>query len=82
MEFPAWLAVMEQVPAAWIVTVEAATVQTGTLVEVKLTGSPELADADIPKGADVAETSLNTPNVIVCDPRFTAKIPATVVAGR
>jgi hypothetical protein len=45
---PAWLAVIEQEPPATIVTVLPETVQTGVVVETKLTASPELAVAAMP----------------------------------
>jgi hypothetical protein len=62
---PAWLAVIEQVPGAMRVTVAPETVQTGTVVEAKLTGSPELAVALRLKGAEPATTLLNGPKAIV-----------------
>jgi hypothetical protein len=73
---------MEQVPAAWMVTVEPDTVQTGVLVAVKLTGRLELAVAPIEKGAVAAGTPLSAPNVMVCDPSRTVTLAATAVAGR
>jgi hypothetical protein len=42
---PAWLAVIEQVPAMSGVSVEPLTMQTLVVVEAKLTVSPELAVA-------------------------------------
>ena len=43
--FPGWLAVMEQVPAPTMVTVEPDTVQTAEVVDAKLTGRLEDAVA-------------------------------------
>ena len=51
MAFPGWLAVMEQVPTATIVSVVPATVQTGVVVEAKVAASPELALAEMANGA-------------------------------
>jgi hypothetical protein len=65
---PAWLAVIEQVPTPAIVTVEPETVQTGVVVEVKLTARLEEAVAVIPNGAAPKVTSLKGPKVIVCVP--------------
>ena len=44
--FPAWLAVIEQVPAATAVTVFPDTVQIPVVEDAKLTDKPEDADAD------------------------------------
>ena len=51
MLLPAWLAAMVQVPGATIVTVVPVTVQTVPVLELKLTGRPELAVAAIENGA-------------------------------
>jgi hypothetical protein len=77
---PAWLAVIEHVPTATIVTVLPDTVQTDAVVEVKLTGKPELAVAVIANGATPSVTLLNAANVIVCDAWKLS--PATLNAGR
>jgi hypothetical protein len=60
--FPACVAVMEQVPAATIVTIAPATLQTAAVVEAKLTVRPELAAAVIANGAMPKLTSLSGPN--------------------
>jgi hypothetical protein len=74
LALPAWLAVMEHDPAATIVTVLPATVQTAVVVEVKLTGRPELAVALTGNGAAPNVTLFRTPKVIVCDPPLTLKL--------
>ena len=51
LEFPTWLAVMEQLPAATVVTTEPDTVQMDDVVDAKLTGRPDDAVAEIPNGA-------------------------------
>jgi hypothetical protein len=56
---------MEQPPAPRIVTVLPATVQTLAVVEAKLTGKPELAEAPIAKGETPFTTLLSGPKVIV-----------------
>ena len=45
LEFPAWVAWMVQVPSAMNMTAVPDTVQTDCVVEVKVTGSPEVAVA-------------------------------------
>jgi hypothetical protein len=62
---PDWLAVIEQVPAVRDVTVLPETEQTVAEVELKVTGSPELAVADNPA---VAPTDCpgTTAKLIVC----------------
>jgi hypothetical protein len=64
---PAWLAVMEHVPTARMVTVLPDTVHTEVVVEAKVTANPELAVALMVNGAAPSETLLNAPNVIVCE---------------
>ena len=63
---PGWIAVMEQVPPATIVTVVPVTVQTDVVVELKLTVKPELAVALIVNGAVPAGTFDSVLKVIVC----------------
>jgi hypothetical protein len=48
---PDWLAVIEHGPAATMVTVVAEAVQTELVVDSKLTVSPEVAVAEMPKAA-------------------------------
>ena len=50
MPFPAWLAVIEQVPPPTTVSVVPETVQTDMVVEAKLTVSPEVEEALSEKG--------------------------------
>jgi len=49
-EFPAWLAVIEHVPALSSITSEPAFVQTASVVDANETGRPELACAAIGNG--------------------------------
>ena len=81
MAFPAWLAVIEQVPAATIVTVAVDTVQTAVVVETKLTARPELAVALIMNGDAPRLTLLSGANVIVCATGLTVKLCDTVAAA-
>ena len=62
---PAWLAVMAQFPAATTVTVVFATVQIAGVMEVKLTGKPELAVAPIVNGVAPKLTPVRAPKAIV-----------------
>ena len=55
MAFPGWLAVIEHTAAATIVTVVPVTMQTGNVVEARLTGRPELV-AEIVNGVAPKET--------------------------
>jgi hypothetical protein len=64
--FPAWLAVIEHVPAAISVTVLPATVHTEGVFEAKLTASPELAVAAIVNGGAPSVWFANAPNAMVC----------------
>ncbi len=64
---PAWLAVIEHVPAVRIVTVATLTVQTASVFDAKLTVRPELDVALIPNGITPRVWLLSGPNVIVCD---------------
>ena len=57
---------IEHVPIATMVTVEPDTVQTAGVIELKVTGSPELADALIVLGAVPMGTLFSGPNAIVC----------------
>ena len=81
MELPGWLAVIEQVPAVTIVTVEPDTVQTALVFDAKVTGSPELAVAVSVNGATPSVTVVSGPKVIVCDPWLTVKLLVTGVAA-
>jgi hypothetical protein len=62
---PGWLAVIEHVPVATIVTVATLTVQTDCVVEVKITVRPEVAVALSPKGDTPKVTLLSVPNEMV-----------------
>jgi hypothetical protein len=70
---PAWLAVIEQFPAATIVTIVTVeldtvdTVQTAVVVELKVTSRPEEAVALMVNGATPNVTGLNRLNAIVCE---------------
>ena len=81
MVFPAWLAVIEQVPAVTIVTIEPDTVQTGVVVEAKLTVSPEEAVAVSAKGAAPKVTPEGAAKVMVCEPGVTVKPCVTGTAA-
>jgi hypothetical protein len=72
---------MEQAPPARIVTVAPDTVHTAVVVEVKLTGSPELAEALMVKGATPKVTLASELKVIVCDIAVTVKLRATLAAA-
>jgi hypothetical protein len=66
--------VIVQVPTARIVTVEPATLQTEVVVEVKVTGRPELAVAVTEKGGVPMVTLLRGPKAIVCNNGPTAAV--------
>jgi len=66
LAFPACGAVIEQVPAATLVTVLPEIVQTLGVVEAKLTGSSELAVAAIGKAATPIRRLLSASKAIVC----------------
>ena len=66
MAFPAWVAVIEHVPAATSVTVLPAIVHTAFVADAKLTGKPELEPAVSGNGAVPNATLLSASNVIVC----------------
>jgi hypothetical protein len=66
IEFPGWLAVIEQMPTATMVTMLPDTVHTEVVVEVKLTVRPELAVALIANGPTPTGTLLRGPKVMVC----------------
>ena len=72
---------IEQAPTPTIVTVLPATVQTGVVVEAKLTASPELAVAVTVNGDTPYVTLLSVPKVMVCDAELTVKLCYTVVAA-
>jgi hypothetical protein len=65
VELPGWLAVIEHVPTARMVTVVPDTVQTVGVVELKVIGSPELAVALMEKGAFPMVALFNGPNAMV-----------------
>ncbi len=72
---PGWLAWIVQVPAEISVAVEPETVQTEGVVEVKLTGRPELAVAVNAIGTDVLIACAGTaPKVIVWAARLAARL--------
>src|ERR1039458_1956308 len=79
--FPAWFAVIEQEPAATIVTVLPATVQTAGVADPKLTARPELAVAPTVNGAAPKLTLPSAPNVIVCGVGLTVKLRVTCSAA-
>ena len=72
---------MEQVPAETNVTVVPFTVQTGVVVEAKLTVSPELAVALSVKGALPNAIASGCVKVIVWVPCVTLKLFVTGVAA-
>jgi len=81
LTLPAWLAVIEQVPALSSVTSTEAFVQTEGVVEVKIIGRRELAWAAIGKG-EIPKIRLGTAsNVIVCEALVTLKLRVTGGAG-
>ena len=77
MVFPAWDAVMVQVPEARREAVPAETVQTLKVVEAKLTGSPEEAVAVSVRVVPTACAAIG-PKVMVWDSAFTVKLCSTV----
>ena len=77
---PAWLAVMEHVPAETMATVLPATVQTGVVVEAKLTAKPELAVALTCTGGELRVTLGRGPKLMFCEAGFTAKLCVTAGA--
>ena len=64
---------IEQGPPLTRVTVLPATVQTGWVVDAKLTGNPELAVAIRVTLPDPNATLLSDPKAIVCDAGVTVK---------
>jgi hypothetical protein len=80
LAFPAWLAVMEHVPAPAMVTVEPATVHTAVAFDAKVTVRPEEAVAETPNGAAPNVVLLSGPNVIDCEAGLTVKLCVTDVA--
>ena len=66
MAFPAWVAVIEHVPAATIVTTPPETAQTAVVVEDKVTVRPESTVAVTAKGETPKFTVLSALNVIIC----------------
>jgi hypothetical protein len=63
---PTWVAWMVQVPTVTTLTVAPETVQTPVVVDAKLTGKPELADAFTANGATPNVWFANAANEIVC----------------
>jgi hypothetical protein len=80
-ELPAWLAVIEHVPAASRVSAEPLTVQMAAVVDEKLTARPELAVAVSARGAEGSVTRAGAENVIVCGSSMTLKLWTTGVAA-
>ena len=80
VESPGWLAVIEQVPSPFSVTVVTETLQTNGVVDAKLTVRPELAVALSGGGVAVRAMLLMGPNVIVWAPS-TVKVWTTGVAA-
>ena len=78
---PPWEAVIEQVPMVWRVTVVPATVQTGRVVEAKLTARPEEAVAPMVNGGSLRALPASGPKVMVWLPMPTAKPWVTGGAG-
>jgi hypothetical protein len=62
---PDWVAVIEQLPAPTIMTVFVLTVQTDGVVEMKLTGRPELAVAETANDGAPSVTLPSGPKVMV-----------------
>jgi hypothetical protein len=80
--FPGWVAVMEQVPTAIIVTVFPETVHTRGVVEAKLTGSPELAVALMVNGGVPITTLGRVGKVMLCPAIMTVKLCVTGDAAK
>ena len=72
---------MVQVPVATNVTVLPETVQVAVLCELKITGRPEEALADIVNGGVPNVLFGSAPNVMVCASFVTVKICVTAGAG-
>jgi hypothetical protein len=72
---------MEHVPIATIVTVATDTVQTGVVLDVKLTASPELAVAEMANGAVPKATLPSDPKAIVWVASVTANVCVAGVAA-
>jgi hypothetical protein len=73
--------VIEQVPEFRTITRVPAVLQTGVVIEVKLTGRPELALAVIWKGGSLKNWLGIELKVIVCEPLFTMKLRVTGIAA-
>ena len=78
---PAWLAWIEHWPTATSVTVVPDTVQTGVVVDAKLTVKPDEAVALTVKAAVPSAWLDSDPNVIVWLPAVTWKLSVTGVAA-
>ena len=77
---PAWEAVMVQVPEATNVVVVPETVQTLVVDEAKVTGNPDVAEADSVNGAPTVWVGIAL-NVMVCGFGITVKLCVTGVAA-
>ncbi len=79
LALPAWFAVMVHVPAALMVTVAAATVQTEFVDEVNVTGFPEgppdAVSANVPPGTKVCGPG--SVKLMTCAAGATAKVWVT-----
>src|SRR5580704_12721921 len=82
LALPAWLAVIEHVPAAMMVTVLPDTVQIDGVVEVNVTANPELAVALRVNGAAPSVTLLSAPNDIVGEIGPVVEAPSMSKAAR
>ncbi len=67
LAFPAWLAVIVQVPSPTTVTVATLTVQADIVLDANVTVRPELAVALTVNGAMPKFTLLKLPKLMVCD---------------
>ena len=79
--FPGWVAVLEQVPVATMVTVFPETVHTRGVVEAKPTGSPELAVALMVNGGVPITTLDRGAKAMLCPPFMTVKPCVTGAAA-
>ena len=79
--FPAWLALMLQVPTATSVSVLPLTVQTLGVVDAKLTAKPELAVATSAGGVVPSVWLPGEVKLMLCAAAPTLKLRVTAVAG-
>ena len=70
-----------QVPAPTMVTSDPDTVQTGSVMDANVTGSPAEDVAPIWNGGVPAATLLCGTKVMVCEPGVTVKLCVTAVAA-